>query len=83
MYNTKSFFFSYLITASTDKTVRVWDMDTGTCIRKFKSHKDIVNSCHPARRGPQLVASGSDDCTVLVCFFGCRSVRFQEVLSGN
>lgn len=43
-------------------------MDTGTCIRKFKSHKDIVNSCHPARRGPQLVASGSDDCTVLVSF---------------
>ncbi|VDK80263.1 unnamed protein product, partial [Onchocerca ochengi] len=57
---------SYLFTASTDKTVRVWDMDTGACMRKFKSHKDIVNSCHPARRGPQLVASGSDDCTVLV-----------------
>uniref|UniRef100_A0A1I7VFB2 U5 small nuclear ribonucleoprotein 40 kDa protein n=1 Tax=Loa loa TaxID=7209 RepID=A0A1I7VFB2_LOALO len=56
----------YLFTASTDKTVRVWDMDTGTCVRKFKSHKDIVNSCHPARRGPQLVASGSDDCTVLI-----------------
>ncbi|VDK78867.1 unnamed protein product [Litomosoides sigmodontis] len=57
---------SYLFTAATDKTVRVWDMDTGTCVRKFKSHKDIVNSCHPARRGPQLVASGSDDCTVLI-----------------
>uniref|UniRef100_A0A915Q5J7 U5 small nuclear ribonucleoprotein 40 kDa protein n=1 Tax=Setaria digitata TaxID=48799 RepID=A0A915Q5J7_9BILA len=57
---------SYLFTASTDKTVRVWDMDTGACVRRFKSHKDIVNSCHPARRGPQLVASGSDDCTILV-----------------
>lgn len=56
----------YLFSASTDKTVRVWDMETGACIRKFKSHKDIVNSCHPARRGPQLVCSGSDDGTVLV-----------------
>ncbi|VDM44713.1 unnamed protein product [Toxocara canis] len=56
----------YLFSASTDKTVRVWDMETGTCVRKFKSHKDIVNSCHPARRGPQLVCSGSDDGTVIV-----------------
>ncbi|VDN20307.1 unnamed protein product [Gongylonema pulchrum] len=39
---------------------------SSACVRKFKNHKDIVNSCHPSRRGPQLVASGSDDCTVLV-----------------
>uniref|UniRef100_A0A0M3HJF2 WD_REPEATS_REGION domain-containing protein n=1 Tax=Ascaris lumbricoides TaxID=6252 RepID=A0A0M3HJF2_ASCLU len=58
----------YLFSASTDKTVRVWDMETGACVRKFKSHKDIVNSCHPARRGPQLVCSGSDDGSLIVCF---------------
>uniref|UniRef100_A0A0N5ADH4 U5 small nuclear ribonucleoprotein 40 kDa protein n=1 Tax=Syphacia muris TaxID=451379 RepID=A0A0N5ADH4_9BILA len=58
----------YLFSASTDKTVRVWDMETGACIRKFKSHKDIVNSCYPARRGPQLICSGSDDGTILASF---------------
>lgn len=57
---------SYLFTASTDKTVRVWDMETGVCLRKFRSHKEIVNSCHPARRGPQIVCSGSDDGTILI-----------------
>jgi len=57
---------SLLFTAATDTTVRVWDMEPGVCQRKMRSHKDIVNSCHPARRGPQLVASGSDDGTVLV-----------------
>ncbi|VDM54126.1 unnamed protein product [Angiostrongylus costaricensis] len=57
-FNTDS---SLLITAATDKTVRVWDMETGVCRRKFKSHIDIVNACHPSRRGPQLVCSAGDD----------------------
>ena len=25
------------------------------CRRKFRSHTDLVNSCHPARRGPDLI----------------------------
>lgn len=58
--------FSTLVTCATDKTVRIWDMETGTCKRKFKTHLEIVNSCHPARRGPQLVASASDDGFVMV-----------------
>uniref|UniRef100_A0A914VXZ9 U5 small nuclear ribonucleoprotein 40 kDa protein n=1 Tax=Plectus sambesii TaxID=2011161 RepID=A0A914VXZ9_9BILA len=57
---------SMLFTASTDKTVRVWDMETGACVRKFRGHTNFVNSCFPARRGPQLVCSGSDDGTVKV-----------------
>ncbi|KRY55248.1 U5 small nuclear ribonucleoprotein 40 kDa protein [Trichinella britovi] len=55
-----------LFTCSTDKTVRLWDMETGVCIRNFKGHTSFVNSCHPARRGPQLVCSGSDDGTIKV-----------------
>jgi WD40 repeat protein len=58
--------FSFLFTCSTDKTIRVWDMETGACVRKFRGHKDIVNSVHPARRGPQLVCTGSDDGTIMV-----------------
>lgn len=29
-------------------------------------HNSFVNSCHPARRGPQLIASGSDDCSIKI-----------------
>ncbi|KAK0400459.1 hypothetical protein QR680_015256 [Steinernema hermaphroditum] len=57
---------SHLFSCSTDKTVRVWDMETGVCNRKFKSHKDIVNACFPARRGPELVVSASDDGCIFV-----------------
>uniref|UniRef100_A0A915LBB8 Uncharacterized protein n=1 Tax=Meloidogyne javanica TaxID=6303 RepID=A0A915LBB8_MELJA len=56
----------YLYTCSTDKTVRVWDMETGVCVRRFRSHSDFVNGCHPARRGPDIVCSGSDDGTIQV-----------------
>uniref|UniRef100_A0A914EGF9 U5 small nuclear ribonucleoprotein 40 kDa protein n=1 Tax=Acrobeloides nanus TaxID=290746 RepID=A0A914EGF9_9BILA len=55
-----------LFTCSVDKTVRMWDMEVGVCQRKFKSHKDFVNSCYPSRRGIQLVVSGSDDGAILV-----------------
>lgn len=51
-----------LISCSPDKTVRVWDAETGTEVKRLQEHKDIVNSCCPARRGPPLVVSGGDDC---------------------
>ncbi|GMT05154.1 hypothetical protein PENTCL1PPCAC_27328, partial [Pristionchus entomophagus] len=55
-----------LFSCATDKMVRVWDMATGQCIRKMRGHNDIVNSLHPARRGPQLICTASDDGTVKV-----------------
>jgi Prp8 binding protein len=53
-----------VISCSPDKTVRCWDAETGGEVRKLQEHKDIVNSCCPARRGPPLVVSGGDDCEV-------------------
>ena len=60
------FFFSTLVTCSTDKTVACWDYETGMRIKRFKGHTSFVNACCPARRGPELVVSGSDDCTIKV-----------------
>ncbi|ERE85392.1 U5 small nuclear ribonucleoprotein [Cricetulus griseus] len=53
-----------LFSASTDKTVAVWDSETGERVKRLKGHTSFVNSCYPARRGPQLVCTGSDDGTV-------------------
>ncbi|MGH0133092.1 UNVERIFIED_CONTAM: hypothetical protein FKN15_046013 [Acipenser sinensis] len=50
--------------ASTDKTVGVWDSETGERMKRLKGHTSFVNSCYPARRGPQVVCTGSDDGTV-------------------
>lgn len=53
-----------IFTASTDKTVCIWDTNIGTRIKKMRGHTSYVNCCHSARRGPQLICSGSDDCTI-------------------
>lgn len=58
--------FSMLFSASTDKTVGVWDSETGERIKRLKGHTSFVNTCYPARRGPQLICTGSDDGTVKV-----------------
>jgi Prp8 binding protein len=54
----------FLFSASADKTVGVWDPNVGERVKKCKGHSSYVNSCCPARRGPQLIVSGSDDNTV-------------------
>jgi len=54
------------VTSSTDKTLGLWDVEVGVRIRKFRGHQSFVNSCNVARRGPQLLCSGSDDGTVKV-----------------
>ena len=65
-------FYSTMFTASTDKTLGIWDYETGTRIKKLKGHSSFVNSCFPSRRGPQYIVSGADDCTVKVgCSSGC------------
>ncbi|OBS75354.1 hypothetical protein A6R68_14151, partial [Neotoma lepida] len=38
--------------------------ETGERVKRLKGHTSFVNSCYPARRGPQLVCTGSDDGTV-------------------
>ena len=66
---------SMLFSASTDKTVAVWDSETGERVKRLKGHTSFVNSCYPARRGPQLVCTGSDDGTVKVgIVFLCASL---------
>ena len=55
-----------IYTASTDKNIGVWDVETGTRIKKLKGHQSFVNSVCPARRGPPVLCSGSDDGTVKV-----------------
>lgn len=57
---------SVLYSASADKTVMCWDLTTGQRIKKFKGHSSFVNSVCCARRGPPLVVSSGDDCSIIV-----------------
>jgi len=55
-----------IYTASTDKTVGVFDVASGSRIKRLKGHTSYVNSVHPARRGEPMIVSGSDDCMIKV-----------------
>eukprot|EP00331_Platyophrya_macrostoma_P018403 CAMPEP_0176474438 /NCGR_PEP_ID=MMETSP0127-20121128/42980_1 /TAXON_ID=938130 /ORGANISM="Platyophrya macrostoma, Strain WH" /LENGTH=234 /DNA_ID=CAMNT_0017869781 /DNA_START=14 /DNA_END=718 /DNA_ORIENTATION=- len=55
-----------LYTSSADKTVGAWDLEALKKIKKFTGHTSFVNSCAPARRGLDIVVSGSDDATAKV-----------------
>eukprot|EP00013_Stygamoeba_regulata_P024951 CAMPEP_0177665746 /NCGR_PEP_ID=MMETSP0447-20121125/21219_1 /TAXON_ID=0 /ORGANISM="Stygamoeba regulata, Strain BSH-02190019" /LENGTH=360 /DNA_ID=CAMNT_0019171861 /DNA_START=46 /DNA_END=1128 /DNA_ORIENTATION=- len=52
---------SCLYTASTDKTGALWDGETGQRAKKLAGHTACVNACSPARRGPPLLVTASDD----------------------
>lgn len=57
---------SQIFSCSADKSVGIFDVKTGERTRRWRGHTGIVNSCQVARRGPELVVSGSDDCTVKI-----------------
>ena len=61
------FVCSQIVTCATDKNLSMWDVQVGERVRKYRGHQTFVNTCDVARRGPQLLCSGSDDGTLRVC----------------
>ena len=53
------------MSGSEDKTLKLWDAETGACLRTFAGHTGSVNACAYSADGRRLV-SGSDDNTVKV-----------------
>ncbi len=52
-----------VVSCSADKTVRVWDVMVGEQVKRWKEHQGVVNGVAALQRGPQLVATASDDCS--------------------
>ncbi|EGO55913.1 hypothetical protein NEUTE1DRAFT_148308 [Neurospora tetrasperma FGSC 2508] len=53
-----------LFSASADMHLASWDLTSGTRIRRYVGHEEIVNSLDISRRGEDLLISGSDDGTI-------------------
>ena len=49
-----------LASGSEDRTVRLWDVETGACVKTLEGHGHVVSSVCFSPDGKQL-ASGSDD----------------------
>jgi dynein assembly factor with WDR repeat domains 1 len=62
-----------LLTASSDKTARLWDVESGKCIKVLEGHTDEVFSCSFNYEGD----------TILTCMFLCARDCFHVVAGGK
>ncbi|ETO18049.1 WD-40 repeat-containing protein, partial [Reticulomyxa filosa] len=74
-----------LCSASQDKTVRVWDVDTGRQLKVFKGHRNEVlcakfSICH-YNYGPSVICSASMDKTIR--FWDFKTDKQLQVLHGH
>jgi platelet-activating factor acetylhydrolase IB subunit alpha len=49
-----------LVSASRDKTLRIWDVTTGYCVKTLKGHADWVRDVTPSFDGRWLLSGGND-----------------------
>ena len=49
-----------LVSASRDKTLRIWDVTTGYCLKTLKGHSDWVRAVTPSIDGRWLLTAGND-----------------------
>lgn len=50
-----------MYTSSADMTAAIFDLEQQEIVKKFKDHSGIVNSLAVSTRGPEFLASCSDD----------------------
>ncbi|KIR43751.1 cytoplasmic protein [Cryptococcus deuterogattii 99/473] len=65
-----------LLTGSWDKTIRVWDADTGAHLQTLEGHTDFIKSVTVIHSSPPLLLSTSSDRT-------CRLWDLSETLKDN
>lgn len=49
-----------LVSASRDKTLRIWDVSTGYCVKTLRGHVDWVRDVAPSFDGRWLLSAGND-----------------------
>ncbi|ORY58541.1 WD domain-containing protein [Pseudomassariella vexata] len=49
-----------LVSASRDKTLRIWDVSTGYCVKTLRGHADWVRDVCPSVDGRYLLSTGND-----------------------
>jgi WD40 repeat protein len=55
----------FIVSGSIDKTIRVWDRESGTQLKKLKGHNGWVNSVAISSDN-KFIVSGSQDKTIRV-----------------
>jgi len=64
---------------SVDKTIRIWNIKTGECIRILKGHSDLVSCLATLSNG--YLASGSYDKTIRI--WNSKNGKCLKTLKGH
>ena len=56
---------NYIATGSTDRSCRLWDVQTGDCVRIFQGHAGTVHALAFSPDG-RMLASGAEDGVVIL-----------------
>lgn len=70
-----------LVSASEDTTSRLWDVETGDCLRVFQGHTQPVTACAFIPDGRRYVVSASEDATLRL--WDCDTGRTIRILNGH
>ena len=77
-----------LVSCSNDKTIKMWDITSGSCLSTLRGHSDWVGGVAFNPRDPQMLVSCSDDKTIKVwnitsgaCLSTLRGHRYVPSLS--
>ncbi|KAL9029443.1 MAG: hypothetical protein Q9196_002318 [Gyalolechia fulgens] len=68
-----------LFSASADRTVASWDLESGLRIRRHEGHDEVINCLDVSKRGEELLVSGSDD--GYICIWDPRQKRSIDEIS--
>ena len=58
-----------IFSASADKNLAMWDVETGTRLRRYRGHEEVINTMDLSKRGEEFLLSGSDDGSIGVRSF--------------
>ena len=50
-----------ILTASSDKTAQIWDVDTGDCLQVLEGHTDEIFSCAFNYEGDFIITGSKDN----------------------
>ena len=71
-----------LVSASRDKTLRIWDVTTGYCVKTLHGHNNWVRDVCPSVDGRFLLSTG-DDMTALLWDISASNPESKLVMAGH
>jgi len=73
----------FLVSASYDKTIKVWSLNAGTLVRSLEGHKNWCYSVHLTEDDKYLITTGADYQTIVWDFPSGRKLYTRLQLTNN